>query len=142
MDTPMQPDVVLSEAELQVQTFEAQQQQTQQENVAAQQELGTLLQQQQQEALQRSADALPQPFTGEQYTGNAEDRWIFISDSLAGPIRKRVSQFFANGQSHGWEAQTFLDHLAILYDDPRYEDRARFELLTFRQEKKEKFSEF
>ncbi|KAG6286653.1 hypothetical protein E4U45_008392 [Claviceps purpurea] len=70
MDTPMQPEVVVSEAELvfrelqtlrqQVQTFEAQQRQTQQENVAAQQELGTLLQHQQQEALQRSADALQQ----------------------------------------------------------------------------------
>ncbi|CCE30415.1 uncharacterized protein CPUR_04263 [Claviceps purpurea 20.1] len=151
MDTPMQPEVVLSEAELvfrelqtlrqQVQVFEAQQRQTQQANVAAQQELGTLLQQKQQEALQRSADALQQHFTGE-YTGNAEDRWIFINDSLAGPIRKRVSHFFANGRSHGWEAQTFLDHLAVLYEDPRYEDRARLELLTFQQEKKEKFSEF
>ncbi|KAG6202873.1 hypothetical protein E4U35_004826 [Claviceps purpurea] len=174
MDTPMQPEVVVSEAELdfrelqtlrqQVQTFEAQQRQTQQENVAAQQELGTLLQHQQQEALQRSADALQQRIvvhpntpskmkfifdgdksefpawkltiqrrlikdsTGEQYTGNAEDRWIFINDSLAGPIRKRVSHFFASGRSHGWEAQTFLDHLAVLYEDPRYEDRARLEL--------------
>lgn len=188
MDTPMQPEVVLSDAELvfrelqtlrqQVQTFETQQRQTQQDNVATQQELGARLQQQQQEALLRSAvppqqrvvvhpnspskmkfvfdgDKMEFPawkltiqrrlikdFTGEQYTGNAEDRWIFINDSLAGPIRKRVSHFFANGQSHGWEAQIFLDHLAVLYSDPRYEDRARLELLSFRQEKKETFGDF
>ncbi|KAG6063026.1 hypothetical protein E4U32_001688 [Claviceps aff. humidiphila group G2b] len=106
----------------QVRTFEAQQRQTRQANVAAQQGVKNLERFSSNSSRRRSYEAqLPQTtyFTGEQYTGNAEDRWIFINDGLAGPIGKRVSNFFANGQSHGWEAQTFLDHLAILYSDPR-----------------------
>ncbi|KAG5950382.1 hypothetical protein E4U58_001673, partial [Claviceps cyperi] len=53
MDTPMQPEVVLSDAELVFRELQALRQQ--QANVATQQELGALLQQQQQEALLRSA---------------------------------------------------------------------------------------
>ncbi|KAG6152515.1 hypothetical protein E4U37_003808 [Claviceps purpurea] len=101
MDTPMQPDVVLSEAELvfrelqtlrqQVQAFEAQQQQTQQANVAAQQEHGTLLQQQQQEALQRSADALPQRAVVHPNTP-PKMKFIFDGDKLEFPAWKLTIQ--------------------------------------------------
>ncbi|KAG6139299.1 hypothetical protein E4U12_007511 [Claviceps purpurea] len=44
-------------------------------------------------------------------------RWIFVQDSLAEPIQKRLAHYFESGEARGWDANAFVDYLDTLYAD-------------------------
>ncbi|KAG6243297.1 hypothetical protein E4U23_006588 [Claviceps purpurea] len=60
-------------------------------------------------------------------------RWIFVQDSLADPIQKRLAHYFESGESRGWDANAFVDYLDTLYADNTTIAVARLELHQLRK---------
>ncbi|KAG6236412.1 hypothetical protein E4U24_007841, partial [Claviceps purpurea] len=60
-------------------------------------------------------------------------RWIFVQDSLADPIQKRLAHYFESGEARGWDANAFVDYLDTLYADNTTIAVARLELHQLRK---------
>ncbi|KAG5930363.1 hypothetical protein E4U60_007093, partial [Claviceps pazoutovae] len=69
-------------------------------------------------------------------------QWIFVNDSLADPIQKRLAHYFESGERRDWSATDFIAYLDTLYADSTTFGEARYQLLQLRQRANEQFTEF
>ncbi|KAG6067989.1 hypothetical protein E4U16_008065 [Claviceps sp. LM84 group G4] len=69
-------------------------------------------------------------------------QWIFINDSLADPVQKRLAHYFESGERRNWASADFIVYLDTLYADDTTVGEARLQLLRLRQRANEPFTEF
>ncbi|KAG6280083.1 hypothetical protein E4U46_000573, partial [Claviceps purpurea] len=60
-------------------------------------------------------------------------QWIFINDSLADPVQKRLAHYFESGERRNWASADFIAYLDTLYADDTTVGEARLQLLRLRQ---------
>ncbi|KAG6062788.1 hypothetical protein E4U33_006458 [Claviceps sp. LM78 group G4] len=69
-------------------------------------------------------------------------KWIFVNDSLADRVQKRLAHYFESGESRGWDATAFIAYLDTLYADSTTVMEACLALYKLKQRASEPFGEF
>ncbi|KAG5931709.1 hypothetical protein E4U59_000113 [Claviceps monticola] len=69
-------------------------------------------------------------------------QWIFVNDSLADSIQKRLAHYFESDERRDWSATDFIAYLDTLYADSTTAGEARLQLHKLRQRANEPFTEF
>ncbi|KAG5989633.1 hypothetical protein E4U52_005401 [Claviceps spartinae] len=62
----------------------------------------------------------------EQRLAQSEAQWIFVNDSLADPIQKRLAHYFESGDRRNWSSGDFIAYLDTLYADDTTVGEARY----------------